>query len=218
MAEHQTEEQQVEAIKQWWKDNGLSVVAGLVIGFAALFGWNYWNDYRDEQAARASRIYQQLMTNLQASNAAAVEQQANTLRSDFKRTPYAALAALAQARLAVEAEDLDAAAAHLQWAVANSRQDQLEHTARLRLARMLIAADNSGAASAVLEKVKPGAYVAAYAEVEGDIAWAQGDHAAAREAYNRALVAAADDTQQSNVLKLKLDDIAAAPAMTTEEK
>jgi predicted negative regulator of RcsB-dependent stress response len=218
VAEHQTEEQQVEAIKQWWKDNGLSVVAGLVIGFAALFGWNYWNDYRDEQAAQASRIYQQLMTNLQAGNAAAVEQQANSLRSDFKRTPYAALAAFAQGRLAVEAGDLDAAAAHLQWTLANTRQDQLEHAARLRLARVMIAAGNSDAASAVLEKVEPGAYAAAYAEVEGDIARAKGELAAARQAYNRALAAAGDDTQQSNTLKLKLDDIAAAPAVTTEEK
>jgi predicted negative regulator of RcsB-dependent stress response len=218
VAEHLTEEQQVEAIKQWWKDNGLSVVVGLVIGFAALFGWNYWNDYRDEKAAQASRIYQQLMSYQQNNNMEAVEQQAVNLRNDYERTPYATLAAFAQARVAVESGNLDAATAHLQWALGNTRQDQLEHTARLRLARVLIAAGKAEEAGALLDKVKPGAYVAAYAEVEGDIARAKGDLAKAREAYNRALAAAEGDTQQSSVLQLKLDDIAVAPVVTTEEK
>lgn len=218
MAEHLTEEQQVEAIKKWWKDNGLSVVVGLLIGFAALFGWNYWKDLREENAAQASRLYQEMLTYLQAHNTKVVENRADRLRNDFKRTPYATLAAFAQARMAVESGDLDAATAHLQWALDNTRQDQLQHTARLRLARVLLAAGKTEEAGTLLAKVSPGAYVAEYAEVEGDIARAKGDLAAARAAYNRALAAASADVRQSNAIQLKLDDVAAAPAVTTEEK
>lgn len=222
MAEHLTEEQQVEALKQWWKENGMSVVIGLLIGFAALFGWNYWNDYRDEQGARASVIYQQLLTDLQANKAEAVQQQADSLRNEFSKTPYATLAAMAQARLAVEKGELDAAAAHLQWAMANTRQDQLQHTARLRLARVLIAAGKPDEVDNLLAKARPGAYAAAYAEVSGDAAVARGDLAAAREAYQRAMSTAGDDQQFSNAVRLKLDDIAPPPgapvATATEEK
>ncbi|MEW8396328.1 MAG: tetratricopeptide repeat protein, partial [Candidatus Thiodiazotropha sp.] len=39
MSEYQTEEEQVEAIKRWWKENGTSVIAGLVIGLGGIFGW-----------------------------------------------------------------------------------------------------------------------------------------------------------------------------------
>ena len=55
MNEYVTDDEQVERIKKWWSDNGSSVVAGLVIGIGGLMGWRYWVDYKDNQAAEASR-------------------------------------------------------------------------------------------------------------------------------------------------------------------
>ena len=43
MAEYETEEQQVEALKDWWKQNGLAVIGGAVLGVSALIGWRGWN-------------------------------------------------------------------------------------------------------------------------------------------------------------------------------
>ena len=36
MEVYTTEEQQVEVIKEWWKENGTSVIAGTVIGLVGL--------------------------------------------------------------------------------------------------------------------------------------------------------------------------------------
>ena len=42
MSEYQTDEEKVEAIRKWWRENGTAVVAGLVLGLAGLIGWQYW--------------------------------------------------------------------------------------------------------------------------------------------------------------------------------
>ncbi len=57
MAEYETEEQQVEALKEWWKQNGLAIIGGAVLGIAALLGWRGWNMYQEKQATEASDIF-----------------------------------------------------------------------------------------------------------------------------------------------------------------
>lgn len=210
MSEHLTEEQQVEAIKDWWKENGMSIVLGLLIGFGALFGWNYWKDYRDERAADASAIYQQMLTNLQANKTEEIKNQSSELIEKYSSTPYAALAAFSLARLAVESNDMPTAKTWLQWVLDNSRQEQFVHTARLRLARVLISSNEFDSAEAIISKVKVDAYAASYAELQGDIALARGDRVAARAAYTAALDASADDSNQREAIQRKLDDAAVA--------
>ena len=39
----ETEEEQVERLKAWLKENGLSIVFGIVIGVGGIGGYNYWN-------------------------------------------------------------------------------------------------------------------------------------------------------------------------------
>ena len=38
MADYENEDEQLRAIKEWWNENGRSVVAGVVIGVAGLGG------------------------------------------------------------------------------------------------------------------------------------------------------------------------------------
>ena len=49
METFRTEEEQVEAIKRWWQENGKSTVLGVAIAMAAVFGWRGWNDYQRER-------------------------------------------------------------------------------------------------------------------------------------------------------------------------
>ena len=43
MSAYLEEEEQIEAIRNWWKENGRSVIAGAVLGLAAIFGWQGWH-------------------------------------------------------------------------------------------------------------------------------------------------------------------------------
>lgn len=206
MAEHITEEQQVEAIKTWWKENGVAVIAGLVIGFAALFGWRYYNDYKDTQAAAASVMYESVQQKISLRQIDEARVQAEKIISEYPRTPYATMAALAAAKQAFATDNMDAARKHLQWVLDNSRQQQFLHSARLQLLALMLNAGEYDAALSLLATVKTGGYAAAYEEMRGDLLIAKGDRAAAHEAYNLALQTEGLGTQQRQVVQAKFDD------------
>jgi predicted negative regulator of RcsB-dependent stress response len=126
-----TEEQQLESLKKWWKENGSSIITGLLLGLAILFGAKSWFAYQERTAENASNIYATLMTALNSGDYGVVTQKAGMLIADFSATPYASLAALAVARVKLEQDELEAARAQLQWALDNAGSDLIRETARL---------------------------------------------------------------------------------------
>ena len=62
------EAQQIEEIKKWWRENGLSVVLGLTLGVSGIFGWRYWQDVNVESAEAASALYSDMIVSLQNEN------------------------------------------------------------------------------------------------------------------------------------------------------
>lgn len=191
MADHATEEEQLEAIRRWWRENARAVVAGLIVGVGAIVGWQGWSWYHDSQAVAASAVYDEVMAGLEGGDRVAVAEGATTLREDYGGTTYAGLGALAAARAAVDAGDLDAAAEWLRWTVEEASGADLPYVARARLARVTAARGNPGEAQALLEAEElPQAYSGLFAEIRGDIRAQQGDRTAAAEAYRQALDAA----------------------------
>jgi predicted negative regulator of RcsB-dependent stress response len=203
MSSYQTEEEQVEAIKKWWKDNGNSVIAGVVIGLGAVFGWKGWVSYQDRIGQEASLAFSQLLHSVQGGNSESASQQAELLRADYESSSYAVIAALIQARLKLEQGDSVAARSQLEWAVAKSSSPSLKQLASLNLARILL---NEGeySAAAELAQQEEGGFAGEFAELRGDIAVAQSNHDSARQAYTQAL---ALNANASGRLQMKLDDL-----------
>ena len=206
-----TEEQQIAAIKQWWKENGSSIVTGVVLGLAVLFGGKAWFAYQERNAQNASNIFAVMMNALQNGDTLNAGEKAGMLLADYASTPYAALGALALARLRVEEGQLDAARTQLQWVLDNSNSEVFRDIASLRLARVLIASGDLDAATAIAGKApSDGAFEALFAEVRGDIQRTRGDLVAASAAYQQALAALPGDSQQREMLQLKYADTLAA--------
>jgi predicted negative regulator of RcsB-dependent stress response len=59
--ELRTEEEQVEALKKWWSENGKSLIVTLVVVLTGYFGWNGYQENQRAQGEAASSIYQQLV-------------------------------------------------------------------------------------------------------------------------------------------------------------
>lgn len=204
---YETEQQQIEAIKKWWKENGRAASAGVVIGLAVVFALWAWRDHNKSQAEAASAEYQQLIVELEQDKQEAAEQRAARIQGRYARTPYAVLAALAQGKIKLEQGDAGAAQRHLQWALDNAAQPELEHIARLRLARVMLDRDEKSAALSLVASVKGDAFAAQYEELRGDIQLAMGQPDAARASYQRAFTLLAPDSGQKALLQMKLDDL-----------
>ena len=157
MDAHATEEQQIEALKKWWKENGSSIITGLLLGLAVLFGARSWFAYQERTAENASNIYTTLMTALNNGEHAVVTQKAGMLIADYSGSPYASLAALAVARVKLEQDELEAARAQLQWALDNAGTNGIRETARLRLVRVLTAEGKCATVSRAAWRYTPGA-------------------------------------------------------------
>jgi predicted negative regulator of RcsB-dependent stress response len=212
-----TEEQQIAAIKQWWKENGSSIVTGVVLGLAVLFGGKAWFAYQGRTTQNASNVYAAMMRALQAGDALNTGEKAGMLLADYGSTPYAALGALALARIRLEEGETGPARGQLQWVLDNSDSEMFRDIARLRLARVLIADGELDAADAVIARAESGgAFDALFTEVRGDSQRARGDLAAASAAYQQALAAMPPGSQERELLQLKYADALAAASSAAE--
>lgn len=184
---HLSDDEKAEALKRWWSDNGKSIIGGIVIGLALVFGWRGWLDYQQQQAAVASSEYDSLV---EAASAGSLDQagaKLESLKKDYAGTAYDYFASLEMARLAVDSKDLPAAKNYLEYAAANADQDGLKQLATVRLARVLMAMDDNAQAKALVSAGGEGAFAGEYAHILGDILRAEGDRAGALAAYEKAL-------------------------------
>lgn len=215
MAEHYvSDEEQLENIKTWLKTNGPAIIAGIVIGIAAILAWQYWTAHRATQAEQASLYYGNLLRTIEQSDYAAARQQGQILIQEFADTPYGALSALMLARLAVEAGDMAAGAEHLEWVIAQAELDEIRDIARLRLARVRLTEGKLDQAEAQLNQVNHASFTVQVEELKGDLYVARNQPAEARSAYQAAL-AASDPAANTELLRIKLDNL---PSPAASEK
>ncbi|MCP5410079.1 MAG: tetratricopeptide repeat protein [Chromatiaceae bacterium] len=200
-----SEEEQVEALKKWWRENGRAVVAGVVVGLGAVFGWRYWTDYQSGIAQQASLQLAQLEQSVANANSDLATTQAKQMLEKFQGTPYAVFAALNLAKVMQQSGENESAVAQLKWALDNSSDNSLKQIMRARMARILVGMERLDEAEKVIASADNDSFKGEFAELRGDIARARGDNAAARAAYQQAL----DSGVSSSVMvQMKLDDLA----------
>jgi predicted negative regulator of RcsB-dependent stress response len=208
---YQTEEEQVEKIRELWNRHGIPLLTGVAIALAGVFGWQGWTNYQENQAANASALYQNMLETVLAGESeearARGAELAEQIRSEYSGTRYAQFAALMQARLAVEAGDMESAEAALRDVVDNSGDDTLQEVARQRLARVLADQERAEEGLELFSGQVNGALLAGREEVRGDLLMGLGRVDEARQAYLAAIEAIADPRDRPQ-LQLKLDDLA----------
>jgi predicted negative regulator of RcsB-dependent stress response len=206
---YETEEEQVAALKDWWKANGSSVISGVVIAAITIGGWNFWQSYQKDKINTASDMYEQLLQAEMAGKVALVDKIASKLNTEFSSTAYDAYALLFQAKEKVKQNDLSAAQAILEQAMTATDDAEIKHVARTRLIRVLLAQKEYEQGLQMIADVDQsslGGFAGIYEELKGDLYVAMGQIGEARTAYQLALQAG----QGSPLLQFKLDDLTAA--------
>ena len=202
MTDFKTDEEKAEELKAWWKENGTSVIAGVGLAVAALFGWEYWKEHKITTAESASALYTESRNAEKPEDTARMLQQ---LRDEYGSTPYGAMAGLQTAKNHAEAGEYQKAADALQWVIDNSNEAEYQDVARLRLARVLVAMGQADKALELTKQDYPEAYESLLEEIKGDIFAAQDKKDDARKAYERAILT--NSGGSTEFIQMKLDDL-----------
>lgn len=207
MNHYETEEEQIAAIKSWWKENGTACLVGAAIGLAILFGWQAWKDHQKRIIAEASIQYTLVLEHLQENRFEEVVSTANLLIEDYAKSSYAALSSLAKAKAQTVLSDTDMALDSLKQAVSIARSDDIKAIARLRLAQLYLSKNNHTESLVELDAIKLAEFIPQADLIKGDVYLAKGDKDAAIKAYKNALDA--ELTAQLRVIaKLKYENLA----------
>ena len=102
---YQTEEQQVEAIKSYWQQNGNTIIAGIALGFAGFIGFNLYQDNKFEEELLVSDSYQTLIEQ-SGKDAKAFTANGEKFISENGNNSYVSLTALALAKESATHKDL----------------------------------------------------------------------------------------------------------------
>jgi predicted negative regulator of RcsB-dependent stress response len=213
MDDYLSEEERVEALKKWWQANSGSVITGLAIGLAVIFGWKAWQNTQTHKAEEASGLYQQLLKAVDAKQSEPALKLSERIIEHYQGSAYATYATLFAARLKAEAGDLAGAKKALGDLLNASKDDNVRHLARLRLGQVLLALGEIDPALKLLEPLKPrdmGKYESLYEELKGDLYAAQDRGSDALAAYERAKQVG----ETAPLLDIKINNLAVEPAQS----
>ena len=92
---------------------------------------------------------------------------ADELIENYSGSPYASLGALAAAKSAFESSDRETAQTYLNWILSNSKDEDILHIAKLKLASVLLADGNAADTLALLEVTDKSTFASRYHELIG---------------------------------------------------
>jgi len=197
----ETEDQQVERIKEFWHEHGKGIVVGAILGFGLFYGWRYYDASVTAAKEATSDRFNQVTELLQNNEAGAAEAAQEFLQANQENT-YAHLAALELAKQAVDKGDYATAVTALQ-VVRDHADANLRAIADIRQARILLQQDQYDAALSALNTEKPEAFTVTVAELRGDVLVEQGDIEGARAAYQVAADGASGSSTNTATIKLQ---------------
>ncbi|MDJ0711032.1 MAG: tetratricopeptide repeat protein [Woeseiaceae bacterium] len=183
-----SEKEQIEQIRAWWSEYGGYIIGGVGLTIAGMVGYNYYQDSVLDAQLEGSALYEELTTHVGDGSLEQAEVVANQLALDYSGTTYAAQSKLAMARLYMDKNrDQDAAAA-LQGVLESDADDAVKHVARARFARVLLYQGDAQAVVDLLEGQDNAAFGAAYMELLGDAYHELGRISDAQAAYQAVLL------------------------------
>lgn len=201
------EQEQVDALKAWWKENGKWVVAAVVIALLGYAGMQFWKSHQAQQAGEASKLYAEVEKQTLSNDPKRVNDAVAALVDKFGGSAYAPRAQLLAVQANVQAKDMTRAKTQLQWVIEHASETGLQDTARLKLASILLDEKNYDEALKQLNATHPEAFIGLYADLKGDVLSAQGKIEEARAAYKQALDKIEAKSMYRNLVQLKLDGL-----------
>jgi predicted negative regulator of RcsB-dependent stress response len=206
------EQEQLDALKTFWKTYGNLITWALIAALAVYAGLNGWKWWQRDQSTKAAGMFDQIELAVQGGDAQRAGQVFGDLKERYPRTVFAAQAGLLAARVQFDRGQSDAAKASLTWVADNASEDEYRTVARLRLAGLLLQAKEFDGALKQLDLAKAPTFEALVADRRGDVLLAQGKPSEARSAYQAAWKAMDEKIEYRRLIDAKLTSLGVPPA------
>lgn len=180
------EEQELNEIKNWWKENGKMVIAIFVLAFAGVFGWRYWQSHQIAQSQQRSLQYEQIVKQFQEDKGKI--QDIEQFVQNNSKTAYAVFTLLDAAAVSVQNQDFSQAENLLKQALLNSDDDILQSLVSLRLALVQFQLKKFNDAMQTLNSIKSNSsWDSSVLLLKGDIQFALGEKEEAKTTFQEGL-------------------------------
>jgi len=204
------EQEQLDTLKAWWKENGNRLLGMLLIVVVAMGGWRGWQYYQNQQSSEAATLYAGFLQQLESNDAKRVNDAAAAVMDKYAASGYAARAALLAAQVNEQGKETARARTQLHWVIDHAAEAGLKDVARLRLAAVLLDEKNYADAMKLLEAKHPASFDGLYADLRGDVLSAQGKTDEARSAYKLAYEKTDAKSMYRNLIQMKMDALGEA--------
>lgn len=204
MEMYENENDQVDAVKRFFAENGKALAVGVILGVGALMGWRYWNSHQADSARGASLAYENTVSAIRADQPQTLTA-AEKFAADNKNI-YGALASLEVAQQFVDKNELDKAAAQLQQGLSATSDDNLKAVINLRLARIQVQQKKADDALKTLDTIKGEGFAAIVADLRGEALLSNGDKQGARSAWESGVKSNASPAL-SEMMQMKINNL-----------
>ena len=194
------ENDQVEQIRNWLKENSIQIIIGISLSFASIWGWNAYNKYLQNKSVEARNNYLSLVS--QPDNMEVF----NNIKTNHTDSSYTEYASLIMAKNHVEKQQYQQALKLIK-PLFTSKNILISHSARLRAANIYLEIDNYEQALKALEIDTTSEFNGLYNNIKGDIYLVKNDIEAAKKHYRLALNKVGESSGLKNLIQIKLNDI-----------
>lgn len=195
-----TDEEQAEQIKKWIKENTAQIIIGAALGLGGIWGFDYYQDYQQKQAAQARNHYLSMVVN--PSNVEALK----TLKKDYTNSIYTQQADLIMAKQAATNGKFEDALNYL-LPLTNSTDEFIAQNAKFRAANVYLEISDTDKALDILGENTNKAFGALYHHIKGDVYFAQNNINAAKKHYSLVLSQLESDSKLGSIVQIKLNDL-----------
>jgi|TARA_Y100000588_G_scaffold72795_2_gene75232 predicted negative regulator of RcsB-dependent stress response len=200
VSDYLSDEEQVDRIKQWWSENGMTIVVSLFGAIIGVVGWNWYESRSEERSAAAFNVYAEYLEQRKLSGSQ--DSALKNLDEEYEGSAYHTFTLFFRAKDAVDSDDFEGALRYLNLAVDTTNDGSLKDIALLRLSKIQMQMEAFESALQSLSMMRGGGYKAVVAELTGDIYYSQGKIELAKEAYQAGLDGLSD-SDAAGLLRLK---------------
>ncbi|MCX8649772.1 tetratricopeptide repeat protein [Gilliamella sp. B2776] len=204
MSHQLTPEEQFSEIKEFLAKTWKIIVAVIVIGLLAFYGWRYWQSYKVDKSIESSERYEQLIAKLDNTNPDSVGELVAFAKNDD--TIYSVFASFNAAKFYVEVlKDYKGAQVLLTDSLKKTDAEPVKAIAYIRIARLQYQQEQYQESLTSLSKISEKSWMTIVNDIRGDNFVKMDRYSDAVDAYNLALTSSTTNELKTNI-KMKLNE------------